>query len=69
MGFINKIKEKYNLVLDPIYTSKMLFGIDDLIKKDYFKKGTKILAIHTGGLQGIEAMNIQLKKKGLPQID
>ena len=69
VGFINKIKEKYNLVLDPIYTSKMLFGIDDLIKKDYFKKGTKILAIHTGGLQGIEAMNIQLKKKGLPQID
>jgi len=67
VGFINKIKEKYNLVLDPIYTSKMLFGIDDLIKKDYFKKGTKILAIHTGGLQGIEAMNIQLKKKGLPQ--
>jgi len=69
VGFINKIKEKYNLVLDPIYTSKMLFGIDDLIKNNYFKKGTRILAIHTGGLQGIEAMNIQLKKKGLQQID
>lgn len=69
VSFINKTKEDYNLVLDPIYTSKMLFGIDDLIKNNYFKKGTRILAIHTGGLQGIEAMNIQLKKKGLQQID
>jgi 1-aminocyclopropane-1-carboxylate deaminase len=46
----------------------MLFGIVDLIKNNYFKKGTKILAIHTGGLQGIDGMNIYLKNKNLPQI-
>ena len=40
----------------------------DLIKKDVFEKGTKILAIHTGGLQGIEGMNLYLKKKELPLI-
>jgi 1-aminocyclopropane-1-carboxylate deaminase len=45
-----------------------MFGIFDLIKKGYFEKGTKILAIHTGGLQGIDGMNIKLKQKKLPTI-
>ena len=66
--FINKFKSETNIPLDPVYTGKMLFGIVDLIKKDYFSEGTKILAIHTGGLQGIDGMNIVLKKKNLPQI-
>ena len=61
--FINDFKEKTNIPLDPIYTGKMLFGIVDLIKKDTFKKGTKILAIHTGGLQGVEGFNQMLTKK------
>lgn len=67
--FINKFKSETQIPLDPIYTGKMMFGIVDLIKKEYFKKGTKILAIHTGGLQGIEGMNSILKKKKLPQIN
>ncbi len=46
----------------------MMFGIVDLIKKGYFKEGTKILAIHTGGLQGINGMNTRLKQKDLPLI-
>ncbi len=67
--FINKFKKETTIPLDPVYTGKMLFGIVDLIKKDYFKKGTKIVAIHTGGLQGIEGMNMLLKRKNLPQIN
>ena len=66
--FINKFKRETSIPLDPVYTGKMLFGIVDLIKRDFFKKGTKILAIHTGGLQGIDGMNVLLKKKKLPQI-
>ena len=50
-------------MLDPIYTVKMIFGILDMIKKNQFKKGSKILAIHTGGIQGIEGFNQKLKKK------
>jgi len=46
----------------------MMFGIVDLIQKGYFPKGSKILAIHTGGLQGIKGMNNYLKNKNLPQI-
>lgn len=51
--FIQKLKEKAKLPLDPVYTGKMLFGLFDLIRKDYFPKGSKILALHTGGLQGV----------------
>jgi len=66
--FINKFKNETNIPIDPVYTGKMMFGIVDLVKKNYFKKGTKILAIHTGGLQGIEGMNSLLKNKKQPLI-
>ncbi|XCF07317.1 pyridoxal-phosphate dependent enzyme [Tamlana crocina] len=69
VAFINQFKAQNQVLLDPVYTGKMLFGIFDLIEKSYFPKGTKILAIHTGGLQGIDGMNQLLKKKNLPIID
>ena len=62
--FINEFYQQTNIPLDPIYTGKMVFGILDLVKKGYFSKNTKILAIHTGGLQGIAGVNDKLKKKG-----
>ncbi|AOW21685.1 1-aminocyclopropane-1-carboxylate deaminase/D-cysteine desulfhydrase [Urechidicola croceus] len=63
ISFINRFKKETKIQLDPIYTGKMVFGIIDLIKKNYFNSGTKILVIHTGGLQAIEGMNTILKKK------
>lgn len=57
IDFINRYKDTYDLPLDPIYTGKMFFALEDLAHKQYFKKGTKILAIHTGGLQGIAGFN------------
>ena len=68
ISFINDFYKQTNIPLDPIYTGKMMFGIVDLINKGYFPKGAKILAIHTGGLQGIEGMNRNLKNKNLPLI-
>ena len=67
--FINDFKTETGIPLDPIYTGKMLFGLLDMIKNDSFAKGTKILAIHTGGLQGISGMNMVLKKKKLPLLE
>ncbi len=52
MDFVNYFYNKTNIQLDPIYTSKMLFGILDMIKKNQFEVGATILAVHTGGLQG-----------------
>ena len=60
---INKFKQETGVLVDPIYTGKMVFGIIDLIDKNYFKRGTKILAIHTGGIQGIEGINNRLKQQ------
>ncbi|WP_034259042.1 1-aminocyclopropane-1-carboxylate deaminase/D-cysteine desulfhydrase [Aequorivita capsosiphonis] len=66
--FINEFKEKTNIPLDPVYTGKMLYGIMDLLKKGHFKENSRIFAIHTGGLQGVDGMNQKLKKKNLPII-
>lgn len=61
--FINQFSKENNMLLDPIYTGKMMFGIIDLIKNNYFKEQSKILAIHTGGIQGIKGFNQKLEKK------
>ena len=50
--FIQFFEKQYQIPLEPIYTGKMLFGIFDLIEKAYFPPHTRILAIHSGGLQG-----------------
>jgi 1-aminocyclopropane-1-carboxylate deaminase len=67
--FMNQFKKENNILLDPIYTGKMMFGVFDLINKGYFPKEAKILAIHTGGLQGISGMNKTLKQKNMPLIE
>ena len=69
IAFINKFKSDYGISLDPIYTGKMMFGIFDLIESGYFPDNAKILAIHTGGLQGIAGMNLKLIHKNLPTIN
>jgi len=68
ISFINEFKKNHHIPLDPIYTGKMMFGIFDLIEKGYFPDKSRILAIHTGGLQGIEGMNSKLRKRNLPLI-
>lgn len=52
LDFIKKTEETLGLILDPVYTGKMLYGIIDMISHGRFERGSKILAIHTGGLQG-----------------
>ena len=68
ISFINTFYSDYKIPLDPVYTSKMVFGVLDLIEKEYFPKNSKILMIHTGGLQGIEGMNLLLEKKKMTKI-
>lgn len=68
IDFINQFNEEQKISLDPVYTGKLMFGVYKLIESGFFKKGSKIVAIHTGGLQGIAGMNQRLKQKGLPLI-
>jgi len=67
--FINDFYKKYKIPLDPIYTAKMVFGVLDLIDKNYFPEHSKILMIHTGGLQGVDGMNKKLKQKKQLEIN
>ncbi len=67
--FMNMFYKKTNILLDPIYTGKMVFGVIDLINKNYFPAGSKIVMIHTGGIQGIQGMNLKLRNKKLPLIE
>lgn len=56
IDFIKIFNEKFNIQLEPIYTGKMLYAIYDLARYDFFKPGSKIVAYHSGGLQGIEGL-------------
>ncbi len=69
VSFINEFKDRYSIPLDPVYTGKMMYGIMKLIEAQYFPKGSKILAIHTGGLQGIKGMNMRLSRLQKPLIN
>ena len=61
--FLNSFYSQTAIPLDPVYTGKMVFGVLDWIEKGYFPENSKILMIHTGGLQGIKGMNFALKNK------
>jgi len=68
IDFINEFKNQYNVPLEPIYTGKMFYGIVQLMKEKFFPVDSKILAVHTGGLQGIEGINQRLKEKNKPLL-
>ena len=66
--FMNDFKTTYKIPLDPVYTAKMMYGIFDAIQTGKIPKDAQVLAIHTGGLQGIEGMNLRMKQKQLEVI-
>lgn len=62
IAFLNDFYKSTSIPLDPIYTGKMMFGVLDMIQKRDFLDNSKILLIHTGGLQGIKGIN-QIREK------
>ena len=67
--FINDFYAETKILLDPIYTAKMIFGVSKLVKQGFFPDNSRILLIHTGGIQGIDGMNQLLERKKLPKIN
>jgi 1-aminocyclopropane-1-carboxylate deaminase len=68
IDFINEFRELTGVPLDPVYTGKMIYGILEEIRRGCIPEGSHVLAIHTGGLQGIAGMNMRLRKKNLPLL-
>lgn len=52
LHFMQSFEAEHNIPLEQVYTAKMMMGLFDLIEQNYFPKDTRILVIHTGGLQG-----------------
>ena len=59
--FCRNFEEQHNIPIEPIYTGKMLYGIFDLIKNNSFPEHSTIIAIHTGGLQGLQGLKHRKK--------
>ena len=55
--FITRFQQEYGITLEPVYTGKMFYGLFDLIAKGHFRPGSRILAIHSGGLQGLRGFS------------
>jgi 1-aminocyclopropane-1-carboxylate deaminase len=49
--FISDFERDHGIKTEPVYSGKMFFGLFEMIKNDFFKPRTILLAIHTGGLQ------------------
>ena len=54
--FMNQLWSTEKIPTDIVYTGKLLFAVNELLKENYFKLGSKILLIHSGGLQGNRSM-------------
>ena len=50
--FMNEFYKQYNIPTDFVYTGKMMYVVIDKIRSGYFAEGSKIICLHTGGLQG-----------------
>ena len=57
MTFIEGFETKTGIALEPVYTGKMMYALYDLITRHRFKPGRRIIAVHTGGLQGNRGFN------------
>jgi 1-aminocyclopropane-1-carboxylate deaminase len=51
-AFMNQLWTSEKIPTDIVYTGKLLFAVENLLKENYFQEGTKLLVIHSGGLQG-----------------
>lgn len=52
IAYMNAFYMEEKIPTDFVYTAKMFFAVDDLARRGYFPRGSTLLLIHTGGLQG-----------------
>lgn len=62
LRFIIAFYQQHTILLDQVYTGKMVFGLHDLIAHGYFARGCRILWLHTGGLTGLHGIKTDLEQ-------
>lgn len=64
LAWMQEFHKNHGLLLDPVYTGKMMYAIFELASQNYFSPGSRILAIHTGGLFGLLGMRARWQGDG-----
>ncbi|HTD40478.1 MAG TPA: pyridoxal-phosphate dependent enzyme [Mucilaginibacter sp.] len=59
--FIKQFVGSTGILIEPVYTGKMLYALYDLVARKHFKPGSRVLAIHTGGIWGLPGMKDKFK--------
>ena len=54
LSFMDDLQQSCGLPLEPVYTAKLLYALFSLQKEGRFAPGSRLVAVHTGGLQGIQ---------------
>jgi 1-aminocyclopropane-1-carboxylate deaminase len=68
IDYLNIRFRESGIPLEPIYTGKMMYRIEEMVREGSFDRKSRILAVHTGGLQSIAGINERLLKKGRLQL-
>ena len=63
IDFIQGFNENFGVQLEPVYTGKMFYALFDLLEQGFFPAGCKIVAVHTGGLQGLNGLPSAVRSK------
>lgn len=61
IDFINQSYKEFEIPFDQIYTGKMFYALVNLVEKGYFESGSNIVALHTGGLQGLSTITKKIE--------
>lgn len=56
LDFCAAFTSQASIAIEPVYSGKLFFGLQQLMKQNYFEPGSKVCAIHTGGLQGARSL-------------
>ena len=58
--FVNTFNDNHDFSIEPVYSGKMFFALYELIKHSIIEPRSRVVAIHTGGLQGLRGMRPKL---------
>lgn len=61
LEFMDGFNLRNGIPLEPIYSGKLMYGIYDLIKKNYFRSNSTIVALHNGGMQGLKGLENKIR--------
>ncbi len=66
IDFAERFYKEHGIVLDPIYTTKTMFGLYNLISSGWVFSGSRVLFLHTGGIQGWKGFSHRFQSRALP---